>query len=50
MVWNIILLIIGMVLMIKGADEFVEGASTLAKKMRIPALVIGLTLVSRIKC
>ena len=46
MVWNIILLIIGMVLMIKGADEFVEGASTLAKKMRIPALVIGLTLVS----
>ena len=32
MVWNIILLIIGMVLMIKGADEFVEGASTLAKK------------------
>lgn len=46
MVWNIILLIIGMVLMIKGADEFVEGASTLAKKMRIPTLVIGLTLVS----
>ena len=46
MVWNIILLIIGMVLMIKGADEFVEGASKLAKKMRIPTLVIGLTLVS----
>ena len=46
MVWNIILLIIGMVLMIKGADEFVEGASTLAKKLRIPSLVIGLTLVS----
>lgn len=46
MVWNIILLIIGMILMIKGADEFVEGASTLAKKLRIPSLVIGLTLVS----
>ena len=46
MIWNIILLIIGMVLMIKGADEFVEGASTLAKKLRIPSLVIGLTLVS----
>ena len=46
MVWNIILLIIGMVLMIKGADEFVEGASSIAKKLRIPTLVIGLTLVS----
>ena len=46
MVWNIILLVIGMILMIKGADEFVEGASTLAKKLRIPSLVIGLTLVS----
>ena len=46
MVWNIILLIIGMILMIKGADEFVEGASSIAKKLRIPTLVIGLTLVS----
>ena len=46
MVWNIILLIIGMVLMIKGADEFVDGASSIAKKLRIPSLVIGLTLVS----
>ena len=32
--------------MIKGADEFVEGASKIAKKLRIPSLVIGLTLVS----
>ena len=46
MVWNIILLIIGMVLMIKGADEFVDGASSIAKKFKIPTLVIGLTLVS----
>ena len=46
MVWNIILLIVGMILMIKGADEFVEGASSIAKKLRIPTLVIGLTLVS----
>ena len=46
MVWNIVLLIIGILLLIKGADDFVEGSSTIAKKMRIPALVIGLTLVS----
>ena len=46
MVWNIVLLVIGILLLIKGADDFVEGASTIAKKMRIPALVIGLTLVS----
>ena len=46
MVWNVILLIVGILLLIKGADDFVEGASTIAKKMRIPALVIGLTLVS----
>ena len=43
---SIILLIIGMVLLIKGADFFVEGASNIAKALRIPSLVIGLTLVS----
>ena len=46
MVWNVVLLIVGILLLIKGADDFVEGSSTLAKKARIPALVIGLTLVS----
>ena len=46
MVWNIVLLVVGILLLIKGADDFVEGSSTLAKKARIPALVIGLTLVS----
>jgi cation:H+ antiporter len=37
---------VGMVLLIKGADWFVEGASSIAKAMKIPSLVIGLTLVS----
>ena len=32
--------------MIKGADLFVEGASKVAKAMKIPSLIIGLTLVS----
>lgn len=42
----IVLLVVGMALLIKGADWFVEGASSLAKAMKIPSLVIGLTLVS----
>ena len=43
---SIILLIVGMVLLIKGADFFVEGASKIARMLKIPSLVIGLTLVS----
>lgn len=39
-------LIVGMVLLIKGADFFVDGASKIAKSLRIPSLIIGLTLVS----
>lgn len=43
---NILLLAVGMFLLIKGADWFVDGASSIARKMHIPALIIGLTLVS----
>ena len=43
---NIVLLIIGLVLLIKGADVFVDGASNIARKLKIPSLIIGLTLVS----
>ena len=42
----IVLLVVGMALLIKGADWFVEGASAIAKALKIPTLVIGLTLVS----
>lgn len=41
-----ILLLIGFVLLIKGADFFVDGASAIAKIMRIPTLIIGLTIVA----
>ena len=41
---SIILLVVGMVLLIKGADFFVEGASKIARMLKIPSLVIGLTL------
>ena len=43
---EICLLIVGMVLLIKGADFFVEGSSKIAKALKIPSLIIGLTLVS----
>ncbi len=42
----LILLIVGFVFLIKGADFFVEGASAVAKKLHVPALVIGMTIVA----
>jgi len=44
-VW-IILIILGFILLIKGADFLVEGASNIAKKFHIPEIIIGLTIVS----
>lgn len=41
-----LLLVVGMLLLIKGADYFVDGASRIAKTLKIPTLIIGLTLVS----
>ena len=41
-----ILLIIGFVFLIKGADFFVDGASSIAGKLKVPSLIIGLTVVS----
>lgn len=45
-VLNLLFLVIGMFLLIKGADFFVDGASRVAKALKIPSLIIGLTLVS----
>ena len=42
----IILIIIGFILLIKGADFLVSGASSIAKKFHIPEIIIGLTVVS----
>lgn len=44
--WNILLLAVGFLFLIKGADWFVEGASKLAGRFGIPQLVIGLTIVA----
>jgi len=43
---NYLLLFLGFVLLIKGADLFVEGSSNVAKFFRIPTVIIGLTLVA----
>ncbi|MBP3295307.1 MAG: sodium:calcium antiporter, partial [Lachnospiraceae bacterium] len=45
MVWNILLLVIGFFGLIKGADLFVDGSSSLAKIFKVPGVIIGLTIV-----
>jgi cation:H+ antiporter len=46
MALQIILLLIGLVLLVKGADWLVDGASVLAKKYNVSDLAIGLTIVA----
>lgn len=43
---NILLLALGFTMLAKGADWFVEGASGIALKLRIPQIIIGLTIVA----
>ena len=46
MIWSLVILVIGFVLLIKGADFFVEGSSSVAKRLRVPSIIIGLTIVA----
>ena len=46
MVENILLIIVGFFLLIKGADILVEGSCAVAKKFHIPEIIVGLTIVS----
>ncbi|RIH66310.1 sodium:calcium antiporter [Mariniphaga sediminis] len=46
MVVQVLLLVFGLVLLIKGADWLVSGAASLAKKYHVSDLVIGLTIVA----
>ena len=41
-----IFLIIGFILLIKGADFFVEGTASIARKFNVPSMIIGLTIVA----
>ena len=45
-VLNILILVVGFVALIKGADWFVDGSSALAKRFHVPGLIIGLTIVA----
>lgn len=42
----VILLIIGFAFLVKGADAFVEGCSSIAKRFQVPSLIIGMTIVA----
>lgn len=46
MILEIIWIILGFILLIKGADFLVDGSSKVAKKFHIPEIIIGLTIVS----
>ena len=46
MILQVFLLLVGFLLLVKGADWFVEGAASIAKKMGIPQLIVGLTIVA----
>ncbi|MGN1138696.1 MAG: calcium/sodium antiporter [Ruminococcus sp.] len=43
---SILFLLIGFVLLIKGADFFVDGSSSVAKRLKVPSIIIGLTIVA----
>lgn len=42
----VVLLIIGFTFLVKGADAFVEGSSSIAKHFQVPSLIIGMTIVA----
>ena len=42
----VILLILGFAFLVKGADAFVEGCSSIAKRFQVPSLIIGMTIVA----
>ena len=46
MILAVVLLLVGFVLLVKGADIFVDGSSGIARKLKIPSIVIGLTIVA----
>ena len=43
---NVLILVVGFIALIKGADLFVDGSAALAKYFRVPGLIIGLTIVA----
>ncbi len=46
MILNLVFLIVGFIILIKGADIFVDGASAVAGNFKVPKMLIGLTIVA----
>ncbi len=46
MLTNILLFVVGLVLLIKGGDWFVDGATCVARRFRLPDIIVGATVVS----
>ena len=46
MLIQVLILIAGFVLLVKGADFFVDGSASIAAKFKIPQMIIGLTVVA----
>ncbi|MCF0106840.1 MAG: calcium/sodium antiporter [Holdemanella sp.] len=46
MLMALLMLVVGFALLIKGADFFVDGASSVAKMLKVPSMIIGLTIVA----
>ncbi len=46
MIVDILLLAVGFILLIKGADFFVDGSASVARMLRVPGVIIGLTIVA----
>lgn len=46
MLLNVVILLVGFALLLKGADAFVDGSSGIARLLRVPSVVIGLTIVA----
>jgi len=44
--YEILIFLLGFILLIKGADFLIEGASSIARKLDVPDLVVGLTIIS----
>jgi len=46
MIFDIVLIVLGVMMVLKGADYLTEGASAVARRMNIPEIIIGLTIVA----
>lgn len=43
---QVVLLIVGFVFLIKGSDIFVDGSSSIASLLKVPTIIVGLTIVA----